>query len=211
MLWPLTQIGNTLDEYERSGASARRIFDLMDTHSPIQDTQHTDTSITALNGDIRFEHVNFYYQKELPILNQCDFHIPKGHTVGIAGTTGSGKSTLIKCLLRLYDIQGGELTIDQTPIKNIPIQVLRRHIALVSQDVYLFHGSIKENIAYACDHVTDDMIINASKQAELHPFVDTLPNGYDSIIGERGIKLSGGQRQRWQASRAILKDAHHDF
>ena len=130
-----------------------------------------------------------------------------GQTIGIVGATGSGKSTLVKLLLRLYPISGGRIYLDEMPIESLDLGDLRRSIALVSQDVYLFHGSVAANIAYGCPQATRAAVMDAAVQAEAHTFIATLPEGYDTVVGERGQRLSGGQRQRIALARAILKDA----
>lgn len=206
LLWPLTRMGAVLDALERAGASARRIFGLIDTPSPIQDPAIPAESPT-LTGELCYDNVKFSYSPDLPILKGLSFKVKAGQTIGIAGTTGSGKSTLIKTLLRLYDIQSGQITFDGIPITQLRVKDLRSQIALVSQDVYLFHGSIFENIAYSLPDVSLADVQKAAELAELDDFVESLPNKYDSIVGEKGIKLSGGQRQRLSIARAILKNA----
>ncbi len=206
LLWPLTRLGTTLDEYARAQASARRTFSLLSTMPTIRDPQQP-IPLQRAQGNIHFEHVKFSYHHSLPILNDLDFRIAAGETIGIAGHTGAGKSTLIKLLLRLYDVTDGAIKIDGHDIRSLSLYDLRRNIALVSQDVYLFHGTIAENIAYGFDGVSREKIIAAAKMAHLDHFVMSLPDQYDTIVGERGIKLSGGQRQRLSIARAILKDA----
>lgn len=206
VLWPLTEMGITLDDYERAKASARRLFGLMDAPSTITDPENP-IHLGRTRGQITFSHVYFHYGNELPVLTDFNLHVKAGETVGIAGTTGAGKSTLIKLLLRLYDPVAGEITIDGVPLNQITLYELRQHIALVSQDVYLFHGSIYDNLAYSLTDTTMDRVIDAAVKAEFHDFVTSLPDGYHTIVGERGIKLSGGQRQRLSIARAILKDA----
>jgi ATP-binding cassette subfamily B protein len=136
-----------------------------------------------------------------------DFMLSPGETVGIAGATGAGKSTLIKMLLRLYDPDRGCVTFDGIDLKQLEVREIRHNIALVSQDVYLFHGTIAENIAYASPQAGREQIERASRSAQFHEFVLSLPEGYQTLIGERGIRLSGGQRQRLSIARAVLKDA----
>ena len=136
-----------------------------------------------------------------------DFTLSQGETIGIAGATGAGKSTLIKMLLRLYDPVQGRVTFDGIDLKQLQLREIRENIALVSQDVYLFHGTIAENIAYADPHTEKERIIKASRSAHFDEFVQSLPDGYETLIGERGIRLSGGQRQRLSIARAVLKDA----
>ena len=207
LLWPLTRLGDMFDAYERANVSAGRLQGLLDQSpnivSPI-------TAITTVSSapSIEFDNVHFSYNNSTKVLNGVNFTIPHGQTVGLAGFTGAGKSTIIKCLLRFYDPTHGQVTIDGHPIQNFDVTILRQQIALVSQDIYLFHGTIRENIAYGLAADTPiDAIEHAAKMAELHAFIESTPNGYDSMIGERGIKLSGGQRQRLSIARAILKQA----
>jgi ATP-binding cassette subfamily B protein len=134
------------------------------------------------------------------------FRLAPGETLGIAGSTGAGKSTLIKLILRFYDVTGGAVRVDGHDVRSVAMADLRRNIALVSQDVYLFHGTIRENIAYSSDAPLEE-VVRAAKLAQLHDFVAGLPQGYDTLVGERGVKLSGGQRQRLSIARAIVKDA----
>jgi ATP-binding cassette subfamily B protein len=140
------------------------------------------------------------------VLHELSLHIPAGDTVAIVGATGAGKSTVIKLLLRFYDVQRGRITLDGRDIRSINLADLRAAIGLVSQDVFLFHGTVRENIAYGTFDATDEQIIAAARVAEAHDFIMQLPQGYDTIVGERGQKLSGGQRQRISIARAILKD-----
>ncbi len=206
MLWPITYLGRVFDEFERAAASARRVFGLMDAPNKIQNPkeplpfQHT-------NGHIQLKNVHFNYNKERGILKGIDVEVNAGQIIGIAGPTGAGKTTFIKLLLRLYDVDKGSILIDGKDIRQVNIEDLRRQIALVSQEVYLFHGTIAENIAYSLESASQADIEGAAQKAQLDGFVKSLPNGYDSIIGERGIKLSGGQRQRLSIARAILKNA----
>ncbi len=206
MLWPLTRLGITLDEFERARASAQRTFGLLDTPSKIQDPAHP-TLLPLVQGHIDFEQVEFRYHLGNSVLQEMTFSVKPGETIGIAGATGAGKSTLIKLLLRLYDPTEGKVKIDGVDLKELKLRDLRKAIALVSQDVYLFHGSIADNIAYGSEITDRQQMMDASAMAQLHDFVTTLPDGYDTIVGERGIKLSGGQRQRLSIARAILKDA----
>lgn len=206
MLWPLTRLGQTLDLYERARASAQRVFKLLNTPSTIQSPRPA-ARLPRAKGNITFKDVYFGYQPELPILKGLNLSIQAGEVIGFAGTTGAGKSTLVKLLLRLYDPNQGEILLDDHPIRALQLQNLRQQIALVSQDVYLFHGTLRENIAYGQMDASEAEIIQAAKQAALHDFILTLPEGYDTLVGERGIKLSGGQRQRLSIARALLKNA----
>jgi len=206
LLWPLTRLGSTMDDFERAKASIRRIFTGLDTPSSIQEME-TPVSPSQINGAINFEHIEFGYPTSNHVIKSLSFTIKPGQTIGIAGKTGCGKSTLIKLLMRFYDPLSGRILIDGIDIRELSLHQLRQSIALVSQDVYLFHGSIFENIAYGRDGVSLDAVITVAQQAELHDFVMTLPQGYHTIVGERGIRLSGGQRQRLSIARALLKHA----
>tara|TARA_B100000073_G_scaffold325751_1_gene309825 strand:- start:178 stop:1203 length:1026 start_codon:yes stop_codon:yes gene_type:complete len=207
MLWPLTRMGITLDEFERAKASARRTFGLLETPSKIIDPPDAQSLPKPVRGEIRFEGIRFNYRRGNTILSGLDFTLSQGETIGIAGATGAGKSTLIKMLLRLYDPVQGRVTFDGIDLKQLQLREIRENIALVSQDVYLFHGTIAENIAYADPHTEKERIIEASRSAQFDEFVESLPDGYETLIGERGIRLSGGQRQRLSIARAVLKDA----
>ncbi len=204
LLWPVTRIGRIFDEFERAKAAARRVFGIMDGKPMINDGRE---KIEKVEGRISFEQVGFKYSNGQSVLNRIDLNIEPGMSVGIAGTTGAGKTTLVKLLLRLYDIDTGRILLDGVDIRNISLYQLRKKMALVSQDVYMFHGTIKENIAYGMESKTLEEVREAAKMAELDEFVMSLKEGYDSIIGERGIKLSGGQRQRLSIARALLKNA----
>ena len=206
LLWPLTTLGRTLDEYQRSMASARRVFDLIDTPVSIR-SGPTALNSQLVRGDLRFEAVDFAYAGRAPLLQSFDLVVPAGHTVGIVGPTGSGKSTVVKLLLRLYERDAGRILLDGRPIEQLQLQDLRRSIALVSQDVYLFHGTVAENIAYGMADPDRAAIERAAELAEASAFINALPEGYDTLVGERGQRLSGGQRQRIALARAILKDA----
>ena len=206
LLWPLTTLGRTLDEYQRSMASAKRVFDLIDTPISIR-SGSTVLNPQLVRGELRFEAVDFAYEGRSRLLDGFDLVIPAGATVGIVGATGSGKSTVVKLLLRLYERDGGRILLDGRPIEQLQLQDLRRSIALVSQDVYLFHGTVAENIAYGVTQSDRTAIERAAELAEASGFIDALPQGYDTLVGERGQRLSGGQRQRIALARAILTDA----
>ncbi len=206
LLWPLTTLGHTLDEYQRSMASTKRVLDLIDTPITISSGAKR-LNPNEVYGEVDFENITFGYKDRLPILIDFNLNIPAGKTIGIVGATGSGKSTLIKLLLRLYPLKTGNIKLDGDPISSLNLKDLRRCIALVSQDVYLFHGTVLENITYGTKDVTEKKIIEAANLSEATEFIKDLPNGYKTIVGERGQKLSGGQRQRIALARAILKDA----
>ena len=205
LLWPLTRLGQTLDLYQRAMASTNRVMDLLDFPIAI-DSGIRHLPLAAIRGDISFEDVTFAYSQRQPVLWHLSVTIPAGQTIGIVGSTGSGKSTLIKLLLRFYEVGQGKITLDGIDIREIVLGDLRRAIGLVSQDVFLFQGTVRENIAYGNSYASLSEIIAAAQLAEAHEFIARLPDGYDTIVGERGQKLSGGQRQRLAIARAILKN-----
>jgi ATP-binding cassette subfamily B protein len=203
LLWPLTELGDTFDLYQRAMASFKRINALKNTQPDIQNGSIEAGSIEKV---IALEDVNFSYVDNFPVLNNVSINIKKGSTTAIVGSTGSGKSTLIKLLLRLYDVKAGKIKFDDIDIKDLNIHSLRKTIGLVSQDIFLFEGTVFENIAYGNLEASNDDIWKAAKLSESDEFINLLPNKEDTIVGERGQKLSGGQRQRISIARAILKN-----
>ena len=205
LLWPLTRLGNTLDQYQRAMASTNRVMDLLDTPIAIH-TGDIRLPVSSIKGELEFKNVTFSYNQRKPILQYFSLTLPAGKTTAIVGATGSGKSTLVKLILRLYEVQYGNIYLDGIELNNLNLKDLRRAIGLVSQDVFLFHGTVAENIAYGSFEATNREIVNAAKIAEAHEFIAQLPDGYNTIVGERGQKLSGGQRQRIAIARAVLKN-----
>ncbi len=205
LLWPFTVLSEIVDEYQRAMASVRRVMGLLDTPVAILPGQQP-LPLGKVQGEMQFEAITFAYNGRQPVLKQLSLHVPAGATIGIVGATGSGKSTLVKLLLRFYDVQSGRILIDGQDIRDLNALDLRRCIGWVSQDVFLFHGTVAENIGYGSFDASREQIIQAAKQAEAHDFIQELPQGYDTVVGERGQKLSGGQRQRLAIARAILKD-----
>ena len=203
LLWPLTELGDTFDLYQRAMASFKRINALKNTQPDIQNGSIEAGSIEKL---ISLEDVNFSYVDNFPVLNDVSINIKKGSTTAIVGSTGSGKSTLIKLLLRLYDVKAGKIKFDDIDIKDLNIHSLRKTIGLVSQDIFLFEGTVFENIAYGNLEASNSDIWKAAKLSESDEFINLLPKKEDTIVGERGQKLSGGQRQRISIARAILKN-----
>ena len=203
LLWPLTELGDTFDLYQRAMASFKRINALKNTQPDIQNGSIEAGSIEKL---IALEDVNFSYVDNFPVLNDVSINIKKGSTTAIVGSTGSGKSTLIKLLLRLYDVKAGKIKFDDIDIKDLNIHSLRKTIGLVSQDIFLFEGTVFENIAYGNLEASNGDIWKAAKLSESDEFINLLPKKEDTIVGERGQKLSGGQRQRISIARAILKN-----
>lgn len=205
LLWPLTRLGETLDQYQRAMASTNRVIDLLQIPPQITDgPQNLPT--TQVKGEVVFENVAFNYGNGQRVLHDLSFRAPAGETIAFVGATGSGKSTVVKLLLRFYDIQKGNITLDGRDIRELALHDLRKAVGFVSQDVYLFHGTVYENIAYGSFGASMDDVVAAAKVAEAHEFIQQLPDGYETIVGERGQKLSGGQRQRISIARAVLKD-----
>ncbi|MDY6805294.1 MAG: ABC transporter ATP-binding protein [Cyanobacteriota bacterium] len=205
LLWPLTRLGETLDLYQRAMASTNRALNLLDTPIAIH-PGNIPLPLEKVRGELILENVSFAYDNGFPIIENISLEIPAGQTIAIVGSTGSGKSTLVKLLLRFYETHQGTITLDGIELHELNFIDLRRAIGLVSQDVFLFHGTVAENIAYGTFDASLPEIIAAAKVAEADDFINKLPAGYDTIVGERGQKLSGGQRQRIAIARAVLKD-----
>ena len=203
LLWPLTELGVIFDSYQKAMASFRRIINLKNTTPTID---NGNEKLTSFNKKIEISNLNFDYVKNFPVLNDISIDINKGQTTAIVGSTGSGKSTLIKLILRLYDSTSGEIKFDGKNIRDLELDSLRNKIGLVSQDIFLFEGTVFENIAYGNLDAKDEEVWEAAKLSESDKFINLLPNKENTIVGERGQKLSGGQRQRISIARAILKN-----
>jgi len=205
LLWPLTRLAQTVDLYERAMASTRRILRLIETPTNVQDTGKRELSRRGTLA-ISFNETSFLYPGTQSGIDRVSLAIEAGSTTALVGTTGSGKSTLIKLLLRFYPVTAGTISIDGIAINELSLSSLRGTIGLVSQDVFLFEGSIRDNIAYADPEASIEVIRDAAQAAEAMDFIEALPQGFDTLVGERGVKLSGGQRQRLSLARAVLKD-----
>ena len=205
LLWPLTRLGETFDLYQRAMASTIRILDLLGIKSSIIDGDiHLTTA--EVRGQMRLDRVEFAYSDGREVIRDLSLDIPAGDTIAIVGATGAGKSTVIKLLLRYYDVTAGRVLLDGFDLRELRQADIRKAIGLVSQDVFLFHGTVRENIAYGDPDAPLDRVIDAARVAEAHEFITQLPQGYDTVVGERGQKLSGGQRQRLSIARAVLTD-----
>ncbi|MGQ0842628.1 MAG: ABC transporter ATP-binding protein [Sporichthyaceae bacterium] len=204
LLWPLTALGHTLDSYQRGMASTRRILDLLDV-APTMAPGATALP-TPVRGEVVLKGVRFGYGDGPDVLHGVDLVVPAGQTHAVVGATGSGKSTLIRLLLRFADPRSGAVEVDGLDVRGLSYASLRGAIGYVGQDVFLFRGSVRENIAYGRPDATQAQIEAAARLAEAHDFVAEMPAGYETIVGERGQKLSGGQRQRLSIARAVLRD-----
>lgn len=204
LLWPLTRLGETFDLYQRSMASTSRVMELIETEVKVTDG---GKELEEFKGAVEFSGINFKYDEEDNTgLKDINLKIEEGQTIALVGPTGSGKSTMLKLLQRFYDPQVGAVNFDGHNIRDLKQNSLRSHIGFVSQETYLFHGTVLENIIYGSQGASEVDAMRAAKLAEAHDFIELLPNGYQTIVGERGQKLSGGQRQRIAIARAILKD-----
>ncbi|WEL16542.1 ABC-type multidrug transport system, ATPase and permease component [Halorhabdus sp. SVX81] len=204
-IWPMAQFGQIINMYQRAHASSERIFGLMDTPSRIVEDPDAEP-LEVTDGDVTFDDVTFGYDETETIVEDIAFEVEGGDTVALVGPTGAGKSTVMKLLLRMYDVDEGAIEIDGTDLREATIPSLRQALGYVSQETFLFYGTVRENIEYGTFDAEKDEVVEAAKMAEAHRFIQNLPDGYDTKVGERGVKLSGGQRQRIALARAILKD-----
>lgn len=201
------QILVELVEMMQKGLSGfRRFLDVMETESEIKDADDA-VELKDVKGHVCYDHVSFHYSDdETPVLSDISIDIPAGRSIALVGPSGSGKTTICSLLPRFYDVTGGSITVDGKDIRGLTLKSLRSQIGMVQQDVYLFDGTIKDNIAYGKSGATDDEIIKAAKCASIHDFIMELPDGYDTYVGERGTRLSGGQKQRISIARVFLKN-----
>jgi ATP-binding cassette subfamily B protein len=204
-VWPIAQFGQIINMYQRARASSERIFGLMDEPYRVSETDDA-TELTVTGGRVRYENVSFGYDENDTVLEDVNFSVESGETVGLVGPTGAGKSTVLKLLLRLYDVDEGSVTIDGQDLRGVTLRSLRESVGYVSQETFLFYGTVEENISYGRFEATHEEVVEAAKMAEAHDFITNLPDGYETEVGERGVKLSGGQRQRLSIARAILRD-----
>ncbi len=204
---PIRNLSSAWENVQSALAGADRIAGLLEENEEVQQQSETVPLKTPLRGEIRFEQVTFSYGNGDNVLENVDLDIPARHVVALVGPTGVGKSTLVSLIPRFYDVQTGGVTLDGVDIRKLDLEALRQQISIVLQDVYLFYGSVRENILFGRPEASDEEIEAAARVANAHEFILALPNGYDTLIGERGVKLSGGQKQRLSIARAVLKNA----
>lgn len=202
---PIEKINAVIESYPKGIAGFKRYVEIIDTEPDIADAKDA-VAVDSLRGDIRFENVTFGYEPDRNILNGIHLSIRAGETVAFVGPSGAGKTTICSLLPRFYDVTGGRITIDGLDIRDMTLQSLRRNIGIVQQDVFLFSGTIRENIAYGDLKATEEQIWEAARRASLEEMIRQLPDGMDTVIGERGVKLSGGQKQRLAIARMFLKN-----
>ena len=202
---PIYVLGRVVEDLQHGAAGVERVFEILDTQSDVTEIQNP-IALPRAKGKISFNNVSFQYTDNKPVLDNVSFTINPGEMVAFVGPTGVGKTTIISLLVRFYDVTEGSITLDDIDIRNLKLADLRNNISMVLQDVFLFNGTVAENIAYGSQGATMEDIIRAAKIARAHDFIEKLQDGYDTQIGERGFKLSGGQKQRLSIARAVLRD-----
>ncbi|MEX1138415.1 MAG: ABC transporter ATP-binding protein [Bacteroidota bacterium] len=206
LIWPVIAFGWVINLLQQGAASMGRLAAIMDTEPEVRDTEQTDSAVASMEGEIEFRNVTFTHKgADRPALGSIDLHIRKGMTVAIVGYTGSGKSTLVNLIPRLYDTTGGSLLIDGKDIKSIPLAVLRSHIGYVPQETFLFSDTISENIRYGLESGSEENLFEAALISQISNDVNEFPRMYETMLGERGITLSGGQKQRTSIARAVIR------
>lgn len=203
---PLAVLARLVEDVQMSYAGAIRVFEVLDATSDIQDAPDA-IQIDRARGAVSFEHVSFHYNPAEPVLKDVSFKVEPGQMLALVGPTGVGKSTIVSLIERFYDPQQGRVLLDGRDIRTLTVASLRRQISMVLQDTFLFNGSIAENIGYGVDHASPEQIEQAARIARAHDFISQMPQGYDTLVGERGVRLSGGQKQRIAIARAVLRDA----
>jgi ATP-binding cassette subfamily B protein len=202
---PINKLHQLNQLVQAGRAAGERVFEIMD--QPIEPGWDVQTPSRRISGDVRYENVSFNYGDEhAPALQQINFHARSGETIALVGTTGAGKSTLVNLLSRFYELSAGEIFVDEKPIRSYGVRALRAMVGLVTQESFLFNGTIRENLLLGKPDATDEELLEAAQAANAHAFIDRLPNRLGSMVGERGVKLSVGEKQRLSIARALLKD-----
>lgn len=204
---PVRNLGNAWESVQQSLAGADRVAELLDEDPEIRSQPGAVILPERVKGEISFNNVSFQYTQGEPVLEHIALNIPARHVIALVGPTGVGKSTLVSLIPRFYDVCGGSITIDGQDLREVTLESLRQQISIVLQDVFLFHGTVRDNILFGRPDATEEEMMAAAKVANAHDFITSLSDGYDTLIGERGVKLSGGQKQRISIARAVLKDA----
>jgi len=202
---PVRSVGFIINIVARCISSTERVFELIDAQSAVQETE-TANVLTDVKGHVVFSNVSFGYDNLSAVLSDVDIDAVPGRVIALLGPTGSGKSTIVNLIPRFYDVTAGSITIDGTDIRDVTLESLRRNIGIVQQDVFLFIGTIRDNISYGRPEATQEDVESAAKAARIHDFITSLPYGYDEWVGERGVTLSGGQKQRIAIARTLLLD-----
>src|SRR6266513_165804 len=200
---PLGKLHELNQLLQAGRAAGERVFEVLDSE---REPEAGKTFADSVRGEIEFRHVSFSYSGELPTLNDISFHARPGETIALVGTTGGGKSTIVNLLTRFYEFDSGEIVVDGSPIRDFNIRALRQQIGMVTQECFLFNGTIRENLQIGKPDATDEELLAAAAAANARPFIDRLPHGLSSVVGERGVKLSVGEKQRLSVARALLKD-----
>lgn len=204
---PLHRLSGAWEQIQESLASAERVAEILDEEPEVQTPRQPVGVPSVANGELRFENAGFSYLPSHPVLRDINLHVPAKSTVALVGPTGVGKTTLASLVPRFYDVTSGAVYLDGQNLADIPLDSLRRQISMVLQDVFLFHGTVRSNILFGREDASEEEVLAAAKTANAHDFIMDLPEGYDTLIGERGVKLSGGQKQRLSIARAVLKNA----
>lgn len=204
---PVRNLGNSMEAVQESLAGFERIADILTVSPEIASPEEPHTFTEPIKGVVRFENVCFYYNQGEEVLTDISLDIPAGSTVALVGPTGVGKTTLVSLIPRFYDVIDGKVCIDGVDVREIELDQLHQSVSMVLQDVFLFHGTVRENILFGKPGATEEEMIRAAEIANATEFIDHMPNGYDTLIGERGVKLSGGQKQQLSIARAVLKDS----
>jgi ATP-binding cassette subfamily B protein len=205
LTFPVRMAGFIINSFSRAISSGRRLFDVLDAPSPVVEREDA-IELERAEGTVRFENVSFSYDPSVPALRNVNIEAKRNQVIAILGAPGSGKSTIVNLLPRFYEVNEGHITIDGRDIREATLRSLRRNVGIVQQDVFLFRATIRDNVAYGSTDATQDDVVRAAKVAQLHDHIMSLPDGYDTWVGERGATLSGGQRQRLSIARSVLID-----
>jgi len=203
MAMPVRRLGFMANLFSRTVSAGQRILEILDTESAVQEKPGA-IELSSLKGQVSFENVSFSYDSLAPVLKNINFSVQPGELVALVGSLGSGKSTIAHLVPRFYDVSSGGITVDGIDIRDVTLASLRKNVGIVQQDIFLFSATIRDNIAYGAVNADIEQIVAAAKAAQLHDFIQSLPDGYDTWVGERGITLSGGEKQRLAIARTLL-------